>query len=238
MDAVQRPVEPLAFTAEFKVTHVQVLADGTSITRETKEIQARNGKGDFLHMQTMQQEMGAQLQDFQSTFITFVEDGSSLQWGSQNKVATHQMMPPKDQQQGCWADPQGNMRMSFGQHAARHQEQPSGLPMQFKMPERTNEELGTDMIEGVSARGLRTTTTIPAGALGNDKPLVTTEESWMAKDLGMIVLRSIRNDPRNGKQTREVVNLKLGEPDSALFEPPADYTVKVVEFHQVPCDSN
>jgi hypothetical protein len=41
---------------------------------------------------------------------------------------------------------------------------------------RTTESLGNQIIEGVLAQGTRTTMTIPAGAMGNEKPIVVTEE--------------------------------------------------------------
>jgi len=33
---------PAPYTAEFRITHVQTLANGATITRETKEVLARN----------------------------------------------------------------------------------------------------------------------------------------------------------------------------------------------------
>jgi hypothetical protein len=97
-----------------------------------------------------------------------------------------------------------------------------------------NEDLGKDTIMGVDVYGQRTTVTTPAGAEGNDEPLVRTDESWMAPSLGM-VLRSVSDDPRMGKSSREVVSLDLSPPDPALFQPPADYKVETEVLQPVPC---
>ncbi len=96
------------------------------------------------------------------------------------------------------------------------------------------EDLGTTTIQGVEARGTRTTTTIPAGEIGNDQPIVTTSEHWISRDFGLVV-REITDDPRTGKRTRELVSLDRGEPDIAAFQPPDGYDVTVEELHEVSC---
>ena len=72
---------------------------------------------------------------------------------------------------------------------------------------------------------MRTTRTVPAGTRGNSLPLIYVEETWISDQYGMI-LRSIHDDPVLGKSTYEVTNFVPGEPDTSLFHPPADYTLK------------
>jgi hypothetical protein len=62
------------------------------------------------------------------------------------------------------------------------------------------ENLGTRIIAGVDAIGSRTIRTIPAGEEGNKLPLVTTNETWMSKEFGFVVL-AITDDPRRGRST-------------------------------------
>ena len=88
-----------------------------------------------------------------------------------------------------------------------------------------HEDLGTQEIEGVLARGTRTTRTIPAGAEGNDQPIVVVIESWTSQELGTGVLRK-SSDPRLGTSEHRLTNIQRGEPDPALFQVPADYKVK------------
>ena len=47
----------------------------------------------------------------------------------------------------------------------------------------TKEDLGEQVIEGVTAKGTRTTTVIPAGAIGNELPITVTSEEWFSPDL-------------------------------------------------------
>lgn len=86
------------------------------------------------------------------------------------------------------------------------------------------EDLGTQVFDGVSATGSRTTETIPAGAIGNDQPIQTVSERWFSPDL-QIVLKATNTDPRIGQTTQTVNNLSRSEPDPSLFQVPADYTV-------------
>jgi hypothetical protein len=90
--------------------------------------------------------------------------------------------------------------------------------------------LGTKQIEGVTATGTHTTVTVPAGAAGNVKPMTSTMEMWMARDL-WIPLETRLNNPFNGDSTMRVRNLSRLEPPTALFAVPADYTVREIVRH-------
>ena len=88
------------------------------------------------------------------------------------------------------------------------------------------EDLGTRNIEGVDCTGTRQTSTIPAGAIGNDKPISIVTETWFSEAIGAVV-ESISDDPRYGKTTYQLTNLQLSEPPRSLFEPPANFKVDV-----------
>lgn len=88
--------------------------------------------------------------------------------------------------------------------------------------ETRSEELGTQNIEGVDADGTRTITTIPAGAIGNERPIEITYEKWYSRELQLVVL-SKHNDPRFGEQTYRLTNIIRSEPDPSLFTPPQGY---------------
>lgn len=82
--------------------------------------------------------------------------------------------------------------------------------------------LGSREIEGVKANGERTTWTIEAGRIGNEKPIVIAREVWTSPEL-MLTLLSRDQDPRSGETSYRLTNLKRGEPDPALMRVPADY---------------
>jgi hypothetical protein len=91
-------------------------------------------------------------------------------------------------------------------------------------PQRSHESLGTQVIEGISAEGSRTTVVYPVGALGNDRPITVTTETWRSPELNLVVL-SKSSDPRNGDSTTKLTNISRAEPDPALFQVPSDYEV-------------
>ena len=87
-----------------------------------------------------------------------------------------------------------------------------------------NDDLGKRIIEGVEATGTRTTITIPAGQIGNDRALDTVSERWFSNELKTTVMTT-RKDPRMGESTYKLTNLRRGEPSRLLFEVPSDYKV-------------
>src|SRR5262249_35073779 len=86
----------------------------------------------------------------------------------------------------------------------------------------THEDLGTQVIEGVSCHGRREIVTIPAGAIGNDRPMQISSENWYSADLHTEVVRK-HSDPRFGETVYRLTEVKLGEPDSSLFQIPSEY---------------
>jgi hypothetical protein len=86
------------------------------------------------------------------------------------------------------------------------------------------EDLGTRNVEGVDCTGTRQTITIPAGAIGNEKPISIVTETWFAPAIGAVV-QSTSDDPRYGKTTYQLKNVQLSEPARTLFDPPADFKV-------------
>ena len=88
--------------------------------------------------------------------------------------------------------------------------------------ETKTEQLGTQNIEGVNAEGTRTITTIPAGAIGNERPIEMIYEKWYSNELQLVVM-SKHSDPRFGEQTYRLTNIVRSEPDSSLFSLPTGY---------------
>ena len=80
-------------------------------------------------------------------------------------------------------------------------------------------------IEGVAVEGRKTTSTIPAGKVGNEQPITITSEEWISSDLKVLVLTK-HADPRMGESSYRLLNIIRAEPDRSLFMVPPDYTVK------------
>ncbi|MBO0861838.1 MAG: energy transducer TonB [Chloracidobacterium sp.] len=91
--------------------------------------------------------------------------------------------------------------------------------------ESKNESLGSQVIEGMAADGVLITHTIPAGSMGNERPIEITYERWYSNELQLdVLIKSV--DPRSGESTQRMTNINLVEPDASLFEIPPDYTVR------------
>jgi len=88
----------------------------------------------------------------------------------------------------------------------------------------TQEQLGTKMIDGVLVSGVRTTTIIPEGAQGNDRPITTTSESWVSNQLHLPLL-TVAYNPMSGTMTRKFANFSTAEPAPSLFILPPGYTI-------------
>jgi hypothetical protein len=91
--------------------------------------------------------------------------------------------------------------------------------------ERRREDLGTQTVEGVNAKGTRNVTIYPVGYFGNERPLEVVDESWYSPELKTTVMTK-RSDPRTGETTYRLTNINRSNPDRSLFEPPSDYKIE------------
>jgi len=87
------------------------------------------------------------------------------------------------------------------------------------------EQLGKQLIEGVEAEGTRTTVTIPAGEIGNERAIEIVSERWFSPELQLVVMTR-NSDPRTGETTYKLTNINRTEPAKSLFEVPSDYTIQ------------
>ena len=87
------------------------------------------------------------------------------------------------------------------------------------------EQLGKQFVEGVEAEGTRTTVTIPAGDIGNERAIEIVSERWYSPELQLVVMTR-HSDPRFGETTYKLTNINRAEPAKSLFEVPAGYTIK------------
>jgi len=87
------------------------------------------------------------------------------------------------------------------------------------------EVLAAKTLEGVRVEGRRMTTTIAAGAIGNEWPMTIVSEEWTSPDLQVLVLTD-RKDPRNGDSSYKLQAIQRGDPSPSLFQVPSDYEVR------------
>lgn len=207
----------LPYTAEYKITRVQTLADGTTITHESTEVVAVDSHGRRMTATTPLPADGDQTPN---TCVHVLDPvaRTTASWctASHKATVTTLAAPGAVRQQSCTSSATpGDLRAAVQQNHA----------------ERTAVDLGTDTIQGVEAHGTRTTWTTPAGAIGNDAPLTRVDEHWTAVTPGLrgMTVRDLNDNPQTGKSTRELTSFEQSEPDASVFQPPSGYEVTTRE---------
>ena len=222
------------------VTEVkQTLADGTHITQTTTATVARDSDGRTVRIQKLSTigpwKSASNSSQADAPTLTTIFDPvaqTHTDYNSDSNVAhvlAMPALPAKAQATGAAggfavisAGPggggPGNVTFAFKARAEAG-EAPNG--------DVKTESMGDKAIDGIPVTGTRTTNTIPAGTIGNDKDIVITRETWYSPDL-KLVLQTTQTDPRFGETTYALTNLERSEPDSTMFQIPAGYTVEKV----------
>lgn len=219
------------------------LADGTVITHESATKIARDGEGRLREeiQQTRSTSLGGTQSNTTTDMVTISDPigHSILMITPKSKIAMKMDLPaipaglPDSMRKGvrmggimgglpagASAQPQ---IVKDGVAAPDSETHDVSLGTETKTLHRT-EKLGNQSIAGVLATGKRTITTIPLGAIGNDRPIIVTHEEWYSPDLQMVV-KSSDSDPRDGERTMELEGVSRAEPDPSLFKVPEGYKV-------------
>lgn len=215
----------------------QTLADGSHISQTTTATVARDSEGRTVRIQKM-----SAMGPWKSTSGSTEADGPTLttifdpvakthvDYTSDSKIA-HVLPLPALRPGGVPADGRGNVFFSSGSEqgglgpVTLSVQDRGDPPSSFLAREGKTESLGARSIEGVPVTGTKTTNTIPAGTIGNDKDLLITRETWYSSDLKLVV-QSTQIDPRFGETTYSLTNIQRNEPDPSLFQVPAGYTIE------------
>jgi hypothetical protein len=82
-------------------------------------------------------------------------------------------------------------------------------------------------IRGLRALGKSTESTIAAGQMGNELPIVSRSETWYSPEL-QVVLSATHRNPLFGDTTYQLVDIVRKEPDAKLFAIPREYTLRTM----------
>ncbi len=222
MNVEGSPVKGKPYSAEAVTETVQVLPDGNRITRRNTAALYRDSEGRTRREMNVAAigPWAASGQPRQTVFIHDPVAGVSYVLDPQQRSA--RKMPAARMRRPAGAAVSGAAAAGEGGAVAafrRRVEAPAGRPQPRIEP------LGKQTIEGVEAEGTRTTFTIPAGQIGNEREIQIVTERWYSTDLHALVM-SRRSDPRMGETTYKLTNLRRTEPLPSLFLPPADYTLR------------
>lgn len=198
-----RVVKGAPYTATAVTENTQTLADGTRITRKNEASIARDSEGRTRREQKLEM-MGPFVPAGNPPTRIFINDVVSrthYELDPESKTA-RRLKPPPDGQ----GPPPGG----------------GPPPGQSQVNE---EAIGRKSIEGIEADGRRSTITIPAGSIGNDRPISIVSERWESPDLQAVIL-SRHSDPRFGETVFKLTGINRAEPPHSLFEVPSDYRIE------------
>ncbi|MFO7692164.1 MAG: hypothetical protein R6V57_03660 [Vicinamibacterales bacterium] len=231
-----RPVIGAPYTAEAASESVQVLTDGNRIVRRSESRVYRDGKG-----RTRREELRPDGQ-VSSIAISDPANGTSFMFDPAENVAHRNRVVTFTSSAGVAGGTPSNkeITLTFSPDSKAHAELKTAQAENVTVTSRrrmgaadsagtsspaTKQDLGEQVIEGVTTKGTRTTTVIPAGAIGNEQPITVTSEEWFSPDL-KVLLMTKHADPRSGETTYRLTGITRGEPDPSLFELPAGVTIK------------
>jgi hypothetical protein len=229
-------VKNAPYSAEAVTETTQTLADGNRIVQKNVATIYRDGQGRTRREQTLAGIGPLSVQSAEPVKIITVSDpvaGISFTLDPQTQTAIKRLF---DTTVPHIASPVGAVLT----HSAERFELPvpTPHPAPGKQPAQTTvvrhvaalqqgtvEQLGKQVIEGVEAEGTREVTTIPAGQIGNERPIEMVSERWYSPRLQTVVMTK-RSDPRMGETVYRMSNIILAEPPASLFQVPAGYTAK------------
>ena len=223
------PVLGAPYSSTISNESVQTLADGNRIVESSTGTTARDSQGRTRRDAVLPAigNLGAA----NAPRLVFIQDPVtqiSYTLNLTDKTAQKIAMPPA----GAPGPEQGHHEEKFFvQMRAPGNDPPApGIAMQKTVIEAdehspaSTEDLGSQTMEGVLVNGVRTTHTIPAGQIGNERPITIVTEVWTSPELKTVVY-SKRSDPRMGEQIFQLKNMVRSEPDPSLFTVPSDFKI-------------
>lgn len=210
--AFRKTVTGAPFTATFSSQSSQTLPDGNHITHNSSGNIARDSQGRTRRDVTLPGIRGLAASGQNAPHVVMVNDpvaGTHFVLHPDQKTADSLAFHGKGGRAKGMARQHGGEAEAW---AGKHSDQV------------TSSSLGTQTIGGVVAEGTRITRTIPAGEIGNEKPIQIVTERWYSSELQTVVMVK-RTDPLHGDSSFQLTEIQRNEPAATLFQVPPDYTV-------------
>jgi hypothetical protein len=233
-------VKNAPFSAELVFESIQTLNDGNRIVHRTSTLMYRDSQGRTRNEHTFKPFVQPGGANIEHKTVTILDPVSGINYTLDPQTRTAHKFPTVQPANdlGAAALLAARRRKAEGGGGSQGKPAPdiacgssSYLPLGASCNNESSgkqESLGKQVIEGVEAEGIRITHTIPAGAMGNERPIEFFQERWYSQELQMDLMTKWF-DPRAGETTNRLTNLNRSEPDASLFQPPSDYTVREAE---------
>jgi len=230
------------YSAQAVTESMQALADGNRIVRKSTAMLYRDSEGRTRREQTFKAigPLAADGEPGQTIFISDPVAGVDYSLDVRNQTARKMTPmhfsftmktpgPDGERRPGMVFEKQSSDRIQI-ERSVVSSKIAAGGPMIMEWHgaregKAKKESLGKQVIEGVEAEGTRSTLTIPAGEIGNERAIEIVSERWYSPELQTVVMTR-HSDPRFGETTYKLANISRTEPDRSLFELPAGYTLK------------
>ena len=242
-----RRVKGAPYSAQAVTESTQTLSDGNRIVRKSTASLYRDSEGRTRREQTLKA-IGPLTSDGEPAQTIFINDPvAGVHYTLESRTRTARKMvplqfkfemktPPPDGEKHEMFDrkidriqiERGAIEQKIARDGAVRVAPEGGMVMEWHGTKEKNaqrESLGKQLIEGVEAEGTRTTFTIPAGEIGNERAIEIVSERWYSQELQTVVMTR-HSDPRFGETTYKLTNISRTEPDRSLFEVPSGYTLK------------
>jgi hypothetical protein len=231
------PAKGAPFCATFTTEHIQAFVDGNRIHTSDSSSVCRDSEGRTRREASLNL-LGAAAPGAAPRLVTIVDPVAGYRYilDSESKTAHRIPIGP-----GAMA---GRMKGAFagssekGEHVMLYQSVGTAGPSmavggnivfrssgqtQDALPPST-ENLGDQTIDGIHATGTRLVTTIPAGRIGNEQPILVTSERWYSPALKAAIMTK-HSDPWAGELTTHLTDVSTSEPEASLFQVPGDYQI-------------
>jgi hypothetical protein len=209
-------VKGAPYSAEAVTETTQVLSDGNRISRKTTASLHRDGEGRTRREQSLPA-IGPWATSGTPPINVFINDPvSGVNYILESNSKTARKVTAGKFTAAMPAKFAGNPKSAMARLEMRAPD--------MKAPDIKEEQLPSRLMEGVQAEGTRSTITIPAGEVGNERPIDIVSERWYSPEL-KTVLMTKHSDPRMGETVYKLTGLQRSEPPHSLFEVPADYTI-------------
>jgi hypothetical protein len=235
MDA--SPVKGNPFCGTITSEHTQAFADGNRIHTTENSTLCRDSQG-RIRREAEINLLGAAQQKDRPKIVTIIDPVAGVRYMLDSNMKIARKMPIESlalpAEAGAGARTSGRMAV-FVKDEAVNTSGAAGNVMYYSTTAMAKnagpaenppniENLGDQTINGIHATGTRVTTTIEAGSMGNEQPILVQSETWSSPELKATVMTK-HTDPWAGELKTQLANVSNSEPDPALFTVPSDYKI-------------
>jgi hypothetical protein len=200
------------FSADVVQQFTQVMPDGTRLARETHGKMFRDSVG---RTRSETELVGATAGAEARRYVTIFDpvQQMNIRLDVQTKIAT---VFPFPSSAPVAHDVELKLAKALAARTANSSRQQDPVASQ---------DIGPSSMQGFAVTGRRRTLPAEARPAGAEKARNIVVETWFSPEL-KIELQARTEDPALGVRTTQLMNIANGEPDPALFQIPADYTIQ------------